>query len=249
MSPAGSTPVFCSYYFELSPRDLRFRVLSWESPGTWKHMQGIGPTDREGMRKFSLTSEVLKWFGTGCTLLQQLPGSDQKTGTWSKELSFSFRVLLIWTVVFGVWVAVHDPMEGVWSMPVMGHRLLNRRVKPWLRKTSVLLSISSYFGWRWKRSSVLAEGLRPKGSSHPLSLTRPLWLKKNRIGRVCARLVNFLISSFACAKKEKIEKSKNKSIEVSARHTKTWRLSKTVSRKQGRYNPRKFVSRSSTSCL
>ena len=86
---------FCSYYLELSPRDLRFRVLSWESPGTWKHMQGIGPTDREGMRKFSLASEVLKWFGTGCTLLQQLPGSDQKTGTWSKELSFSFRVLLI----------------------------------------------------------------------------------------------------------------------------------------------------------
>ena len=25
---------FCSYYLELSPRDLRFRVLSWESPGT-----------------------------------------------------------------------------------------------------------------------------------------------------------------------------------------------------------------------
>ena len=45
---------FCSYYLELSPRDLRFRVLSWESPGTWEHMQGIGPTDREGMRKFSL---------------------------------------------------------------------------------------------------------------------------------------------------------------------------------------------------
>ena len=99
---------FCSYYLELSPRDLRFRVLSWESPGTWKHMQGIGPTDREGMRKFSLTSEVLKWFGTGCTLLQQLPGSDQKTGTWSKELSFSFRVLLIldcgfWSLGSGSW--------------------------------------------------------------------------------------------------------------------------------------------------
>ena len=45
---------FCSHYFELSPRDLRFRVLSWESPGTWEHTQGIGPTDREGMRKFSL---------------------------------------------------------------------------------------------------------------------------------------------------------------------------------------------------
>ena len=58
-----------------------------------------------------------------------------------------------------------------------------------------------------KRSSILTEGLRPEGSSHPLSLTRPLWLKKNRIGRVCARLVNFLISSFACAKKNKIWKN------------------------------------------
>ena len=90
------TLLFCSYYLELSPRDLRFRVFFILGiPGNQKHMQGIGPTDREGMRKFSLTSEVLKWFGTGCTLLQQLPGSDQKTGTWSKELSFSFRVLLI----------------------------------------------------------------------------------------------------------------------------------------------------------
>ena len=100
-----------------------------------------------------------------------------------------------------------------------------------------------------KRSSILTEGLRPEGSSHPLSLTRPLWLKKNRIGRVCARLVNFLISSFACAKKRKIEKSKNKSNEVSSKTHPAWKLSKTISRKQGRYNPRKFVSRSSTSCL
>ena len=91
-----------------------------------------------------------------------------------------------------------------------------------------------------KRSSILAEGLRPRGSSHPLSLTRPLWLKKNRIGRVCARLVNFLISSFACAKKEKIEKSKNKSHEVSSETHPAWKLSKTISRKQGRYNPRKI---------
>ena len=27
---------FCSYYFELSPRDLRFRVLSWGIPGNLK---------------------------------------------------------------------------------------------------------------------------------------------------------------------------------------------------------------------
>ena len=98
--PLGPHPFFCSYYLELSPRDLRFRVLSWESPGTWKHMQGIGPTDREGMRKFSLTSEVLKWFGTGLTLLQQLPGSEQKTGAWSKRIVIFIRVLLVWTEVF-----------------------------------------------------------------------------------------------------------------------------------------------------
>ena len=152
-------------------------------------------------------------------------------------------------MVLGVWVAVYDLMEGVWSMPVMGHRLLTRRVKPWLRKTSVLLSISSYFGWRWKRSSILAEGLRPRGSSHPLSLTRPLWLKKNRIGRVCTRLVNFLISSFACAKKEKLKNPKISLIEVSSKTHPAWKLSKTISRKQGRYNPQEFVSRSSTSCL
>ena len=87
-----------------------------------------------------------------------------------------------------------------------------------------------------KRSSILTEGLRPKGSSHPLSLTRPLWLKKNRIGRVCARLVNFLISSFACAKKEKLKNPKISRLRCLKTHQ-TWRLSKTVSRKQGRYNP------------
>ena len=144
MSPAGSTPVFVVTIWNWAREIYDFAFYPGNPREPESICRGIGPTDREGMRKFSLASEVLKWFGTGCTLLQQLPGSDQKTGTWSKELSFSFRVLLIWTVVFGVWVAVHDPMEGVWSMPVTGHRLLNRRVKPWLLKTSVLLSISSY---------------------------------------------------------------------------------------------------------
>ena len=36
MSPAGSTPVFCSYYLELSPRDLRFRVFILGIPGNLK---------------------------------------------------------------------------------------------------------------------------------------------------------------------------------------------------------------------
>ena len=62
-------------------------------------MQGIGPTDREGMRKFSLNIRSPEVIWDRVNALQQLPGSDQKTGTWSKELSFSFRVLLIWTVV------------------------------------------------------------------------------------------------------------------------------------------------------
>ena len=150
MSPAGSTPVFVVTILNWAREIYDFAFYPGESPGTWKHMQGIGPTDREGMRKFSLASEVLKWFGTGCTLLQQLPGSDQKTGTWSKELSFSFVCYWFGLRFFGVRVVVYDPMEGVWSMPVTGHHLLNRRVKPWLRRFSVLLSISSYFGWRRK---------------------------------------------------------------------------------------------------
>ena len=52
-----------------------------------------------------------------------------------------------------------------------------------------------------------------------------------------------------CEEERKIEKSKNKSNEVSSKTHPAWKLSKTISRKQGRYNPRKFVSRSSTSCL
>ena len=91
---------FCSYYFELSPRDLRFRVLSWESPGTWKHMQGIGPTDREGMRKFSLNirSPEAIWdrvnaFTSNC------PGQIRKQVLGQKSCHFHFVCHWFWTVV------------------------------------------------------------------------------------------------------------------------------------------------------
>ena len=43
-----------------------------------------------------------------------------------------------------------------------------------------------------------------------------------------------------CEEERKIEKSKNKSNEVSSKTHLAWKLSKTISRKQGRYNPRKI---------
>ena len=104
-------------------------------------------------------------------------------------------------------------------MPVTGHRLLNRRVKPWLRKTSVLLSISSYFGWRWRRSSILTEGLRPKGSSHPLSLTRPLLIKEESYRTSLRSSGQFSHLVLRVCEERKLKNPKISLVRCPARHT------------------------------
>ena len=94
-------------------------------------MQGIGPTDREGMRKFSLNirSPEVIWDRVNAFTATARVRSENRCLVKRVVISISCVIDFgLW--FFGVWVAVHDPMEGVWSMPVTGHRLLNRRVKP-----------------------------------------------------------------------------------------------------------------------
>ena len=94
-------------------------------------MQGIGPTDREGMRKFSLNirnPEVI-WDRVNAFTATARVRSENRYLV-KRVVIFISCVIDFGLWFFGVWVAVYDPMEGVGSMPVMGHHLLNRRVKP-----------------------------------------------------------------------------------------------------------------------
>ena len=150
MSPAGSTPVFVVTILNWAREIYDFAFY----PGNPREPESICKVSIPRIEKVwgSFLWHQKSWsdLGPGARFYSNCPGQIRKQGLGQKNCHFHFVCCWFWDCGFGVWVVVYDPMEGVWSMPVMGHHLLNRRVKPWLRKTSVLLSISSYFGWRRK---------------------------------------------------------------------------------------------------